>query len=135
MIRTIIGVSLVPTQYKVRTPTGEYYVRCGADLLLNAIGTDLEAEAKCPACEGIVRFRVTDTEIHELRPSTSILHVVETRMANGRHAVECEGSPIFDKENCLQDWLDSYQGKRGSIFKPQEFLDRMISLRGTEEAN
>jgi Alkylmercury lyase len=135
MIRTIIGGSLAPTRYKVRTPTGEYYVRCGADLLLNAMGTDLEAEAKCPVCEGIIRFRVRDREVRELDPSTSLLHIVEIRMANGRHAVKCEGSPIFDKDDCLQDWLNDYQRKRGLIFKPQEFLERMISLRGSEEAN
>jgi hypothetical protein len=127
--QTIIGSSPTQTRYKVKTPTGEYYVRCGADLLLNGIRSDLEAEGQCPVCEDIVRFRIRRRRIVELRPDTSILHAVELSMANGRIGIECEGSPLFDREGCLRNWLDNYHGRPGSIFKPQEFLDRMITLR------
>lgn len=132
----ILGASLTPTRYKVRTLKGEYHVRCGADLLLNGMTHDLEAEGQCPVCEGITRFQVKDGRVLVLEPDTAILHVVElSMMVDGRHAIECEGSPLFDRQNCLQTWLGDYRGRPGSIHKPQEFLDHMISARSSKRSN
>lgn len=129
MSEMMIGTSSTPTRYKVRTPSGEHYVRCGADLLLNGMRNDLEAEGRCSVCEQVIQFQVVDRQVLKLIPETSLLHVVEVLMANGKSDMKCEGSPIFDKKGCLQAWLNRYHGRPGSIFKPQAFLDRMIALR------
>ncbi len=126
----IVGASATPTRYKITTPEGEHHVRCGADLLLNGIRFDVKAEGRCPVCENIVQFQVRQRRVHELTPETAILHTVEVPMDNGRIGIECEGSPLFDKGDCLHAWLSTYKGRPGSIIKPQEFLDRMIILRG-----
>ncbi len=125
---TVIGSSPSRTRYKIRTAVRESYVRCGADLLLNGTMTDLDAESQCPVCKNTISFRLRDRRVSELKPLTAILHAVEL-MDNGTICIVCEGSPLFDKEACLHTWLDSYQGSAGSIFRPQEFLDRMIRLR------
>jgi len=125
----IIGASPTPTRYKVRTQQREHYVRCGADLLLNGMNGDLEAEGRCPVCESIVRFQVKEKRVYQLRPSTSILHILEFLMDNGRVSIECEASPLFDSEECLRAWLNDYKGRPGSIFKPQEFIDHMSRVR------
>ena len=131
----IVGASAIPTRYRITTPEGEHYVRCGADLLLNGISHDIEAEGRCPVCENVVQFQVRHRRVDELTPDTAILHTVEVPMDNGRIGIECEGSPLFDKEACLHVWLSAYKGRPGSIIKLQEFLERMISLRALREAN
>ena len=132
----ILGASLTPTRYKVRILKDEYHVRCGADLLLNGMTLDVAAEGRCPVCDGFIRFQVKDGRVLELEPDTAILHVVELpMMVNGRHAIECEGSPLFDRQNCLQTWLNDYRGRPGSIHKPQEFLDRMIRAKPSKGSN
>ncbi len=125
----IVGASSTRTRYEIKTPQGEHYVRCGAGLLLNGMSRDIEAEGLCPVCENIVKFQVRGRRVRKLTPDTSILHIVELSMDNGRIGTECEGSLLFDKEDCLHDWLSNYKGRPGSIIKPQEFLDRMFSLR------
>jgi len=38
-------------------PERDYvYVKCGADILINGLMTDLKAEAQCPSCGNITRF-------------------------------------------------------------------------------
>jgi hypothetical protein len=128
VIETVIGASPWQTRYKIRTADGEYYVRCGADLLLNGMRHEVQAEGRCPVCESTVQFQVRDRHVGNLRPETSILHVVEVPMSNGRISIQCEGSPLFDKESCLLAWLQKYRGRPGMIIRPQEFLDRMFRL-------
>jgi hypothetical protein len=116
-------------------PRSEHYVRCGADILLNGMQDDLEGEGQCPICGGTIHLRVKGQRIHGLEPENSILHAVELPMEQGTFNIECEGSHLFDKEDCLNAWLKNYKGRRGSILSPQEFLDRVIRLKSLRGPN
>lgn len=123
----IIGVSRSPTPYKVRTPK-EQYVRCGADILLNAVGHDLEGEATCVICGRPTRLTIVEGKISKLQPASAVLHVVEIRSLGQNAQVVCEGSPLFDKKGCLQTWLKTYKGLPGRVYSLQEYMARASEL-------
>ena len=123
----IIGASRSPTPYKVKTPK-EQYVRCGADILLNAVGHDLEGEATCIVCGRPTRVTIVEGKISKLEPVSAVLHVVEIRSPGQNAQVVCEASPIFDKMECLQFWLNSYDGPPGQVHGLQEYMARAAEL-------
>ena len=129
LIQTVnmIGASRSPTPYKVKTPK-EQYVLCGADILLNAVGHDLEGEATCVICGRSTRVTVAEGEISKLEPVSAVLHVVEIRSPGQNAQIVCEGSPLFDKEECLQSWLKTYKGLPGRVYSLQEYMDRASEL-------
>ena len=124
----IIGASVTTTPYKIRTLRAEHYLRCGADILLNGIQMDIEGEARCVVCGDVTSLKMSEGAIRTVDPSTAVLHVVEIPRESGRPSILCEASPLFDKENCLRVWLESYDGRKGLVLKPQEFLDRMVRM-------
>ena len=98
---SMIGVSRSPTPYKVKTPK-EQYVRCGVDILLNAVGHELEGEGTCIVCGRPTRVTVVEGKISKPDLVSALLHVVEIRSPGQNAEVVCEGSPLFDKKECLQ---------------------------------
>ena len=56
----LIGASPTPTPYSMTIAGVRTYLRCGADVLFNGFRHDLEAEARCPVCDRLVRFRMLD---------------------------------------------------------------------------
>ena len=93
----LVGFSNTPTLYRMILPQrGDVYVKCGADILLNGLKTDLKAEARCPVCGSVTRFQVIQKRIEDLTPKDPILHVVEFDM-RPEHlgGVECESTHIF----------------------------------------
>jgi hypothetical protein len=77
----LVGFSDKPTLYRMILPQrGDVYVKCGADILLNGLKTDLRAEARCPICASTTRFHVVQRQIEDLVPKDPTLHVVEFQM-------------------------------------------------------
>ncbi len=123
----LVGFSATPTLYRiVLTEKGDVYLKCGADILLNGLNTNLKAEARCPVCGTITRFNVTDKRIEDLAPDNPILHVVEFEMSPGHLGVECKSTHIFDKKECLNKWQSTYAGKPGRVMSLPEY---MVSLK------
>lgn len=122
----VIGASTSPTPYKVRTPTDQY-VYCGADILLNGVQCDLKGEATCIVCGRLTKVRFVDGRISRVEPVGAVLHVVEIR-SPGQTQVVCEGSPLFDREECLRSWLKGYKGLPGRAYMLEEFMPRASAL-------
>jgi alkylmercury lyase-like protein len=119
----LVGFSATPTLYHiVLAERGDVYLKCGADILLNGLKTNLEAEARCPVCETVTRFLITERQIERLIPKNPILHVVEFEMSLGHLGVECKSTHIFDKKECLNKWLSTYTGKPGRIMSLPEYM-------------
>jgi hypothetical protein len=101
---------------------GDVYVKCGADLLLNGLETDLGAEAQCPVCGHVTHFHIVKRQVEDLAPKDPMLHVVEFKMGPGHVSVECESTHIFDKKDCLTKWLSAYDGKPGLVVSLPEYM-------------
>lgn len=131
----LAGVSQTPTVYLMTMPErGDVYLRCGADILLNGLKTDLKAEATCPVCSSITRFRIANKRIEDLAPENPVLHVVEINAGPGRVGVECESTHIFDKKECLTTWLSGYTGKKGAVTSLYDYMDS-VTERLTRNAS
>ena len=126
LVVRIIGASTSPTPFKVRTPK-EQYVYCGADILLNGVQHDLKGEARCIVCGRSTRVVFVDGRISMVEPFGAVLHVVEIRSPS-RTQVVCEGSPLFDRDECLQSWLKDYKGLPGQVYAVEEFMPRALEL-------
>ncbi len=119
----LVGFSNTPTLYRMILPErGDVYVKCGADILLNGLKTDLKAEAQCPVCGTLTLFHIAQRRIKDLAPKDPTLHVVELGMGTGHVGVECESTHIFDKKDCLTQWLSTYTGKPGSVTSLPEYM-------------
>ncbi len=131
----VIGKSLSATGYRMKRSESEDYVRCGADLVLNGIREDVEAHAQCPMCGAPVEFKVRNQRVEALNAQSSLLHVVERQLDSSRTWVECDGSPLFDKEECLQRWVKNYKGTVGKIYTLQGYLDHRLSICRNASSN
>jgi hypothetical protein len=119
----LVGFSNTLTLYRMILPErGDVYVKCGADILLNGLKTDLKAEARCPICGTLTRFHIVQRRIEDLAPKDPALHVVEFAAGPGHVGVECESTRIFDKKDCLTEWLSTYTGKPGSVVSLPEYM-------------
>ena len=108
----LVGFSDKPTPYRMILPQrGDVYVKCGADILLNGLKTDLKAEARCPVCGKVTRFHIDQRRIEDLSPKDPTLHVVDLQMWPGHLGVGCESTHIFDRKECLAKWLSTYTDK------------------------
>src|SRR5439155_14276576 len=116
----------MPILYRMILPQGgDVYVKCGADILLNGLRTDLKAEARCPVCGSVTSFRIDQRRIEDLAPKDPTLHVVEFDMGPGHLGVECESTRIFDKKDCLAKWLSTYEGKQGRVVSLPEYMSSL----------
>jgi len=104
---------------------GDVYVKCGADILINGLKTDLRAEARCPVCGTVTRFYIDNRGIENLAPKDPVLHVVEFKMGPGHLGVECESTHIFDEKDCLTKWLSTYEGKQGRVASLPEYMSSL----------
>ncbi len=119
----LVGFSNTPTLYRMILPQrGDVYVRCGADILLNGLKTDLGAEAQCPVCGSVTRFHIAQRQIEDLAPKDPSLHVVEFEVGLRQLRIECESTHIFDKKDCLNKWLSTYTGKPGLVIPLPEYM-------------
>jgi len=122
----VVGFSKTPTQYRMILPQrGDVYVKCGADILINGLKTDLRAEARCPLCENITLFRIDNRRIKDLAPSDPTLHVLELGLGPGRLGIDCESTHIFDKKDCLTKWLSTYAGKQGLVVSLPDYMSSL----------
>jgi len=122
----LVGFSDTPTLYRMVLPQrGEVYVKCGADILLNGLKTDLRAEAQCPLCGNVTSFHIDNRRIEDLAPIDPTLHIVELESGPGRLSIKCESTHIFDRKDCLTKWLSTYTGKPGLVISLPEY---MVSL-------
>ena len=122
----LVGFSNTPTSYRMILPErGDVYVKCGADILINGLKTDLSAEAQCPSCGNITRFHIDNRQIEDLAPKDPMLHVIEIGEGPGRLSIKCESTHIFDKKDCLTNWLSTYTGKPGRIISLPEYMDSL----------
>ncbi len=122
----LVGFSDTPTLYRMILPErGDVYVKCGADILINGLKTDLSAEAQCPSCENITRFHIDNRQIEDLAPQDPMLHVIEIEEGPGRLSIKCESTHIFDKKDCLTNWLSAYTGKPGLVISLPGYMDSL----------
>jgi len=122
----LVGFSDKPTLCRMILPQrGDVYVKCGADILLNGLETDLEADARCPVCGHVTRFHIVKRRVEDLAPKDPILHVVELGMGEGHVGVVCESTHIFDKNDCLTEWLSTYTGKPGLVISLPEYMSSL----------
>jgi hypothetical protein len=101
---------------------GDVYVKCGADILINGMKTDLRAEARCPVCGNVTRFHIDNRRIEDLAPKDPALHVVEIQLGPGRLNIKCDSTHIFDRKECLTNWLSTYTGKPGLVISLPEYM-------------
>jgi hypothetical protein len=101
---------------------GDVYVKCGADILINGLKTDLKAEAQCPICRNVTRFHIDSRRIKDIVPKDPTLHVVEIQLGPGRLSIKCDSTHIFDKKDCLTNWLSTYTGKPGLLSSLPEYM-------------
>ena len=122
----LVGFSEKPTLYRMILPQrGDVYAKCGADILLNGLKTDLRAEARCPICGNVTSFYIDNRGIENLAPKDPVLHVVEFKMGPGHLGVECESTHIFDEKDCLTKWLSTYEGKQGRVASLPEYMSSL----------
>ncbi len=122
----LVGFSNTPTLYRMILPErGDVYVKCGADILINGLKTDLSAEAQCPSCGNITRFHIDNRQIEDLAPKDPMLHVIEIEEGPGRLSIKCESTHIFDKKDCLTNWLSTYTGKPGLVISLPGYMDSL----------
>ena len=131
----IVGRSSVPTRYRIRLSGGDDYVKCGADILLTGIRSDLEGRAQCPVCEKPVSFKIDKQRIRNLQPLGALLYVVEIPTEGGRLSVLCSASHIFDREECLRDWMQGYRGEEGAVYSMQGYIDYRLNMTNDPTAN
>jgi hypothetical protein len=130
-----VGLSPTPTLYKLHWVGGkEEYVLCGADILLNGLEGDLEGEAHCPVCGNRTRLVIASGKTDGLDPKDAMIHVVEMPTGSGRIWIECEATHIFDKQDCLQEWISKYKGKKGRVASVEAYHDRLIARRNGQRA-
>lgn len=103
-------------------------VRCGADILLTGLYHDLNAEAVCPICRSKIEVRIEGGKAASVRPQSALLHYVVDD--ESRFSVCCSGTFLFDRKQCLSDWLGSYEGPKGTVVSPQTFMDEATARRG-----
>ncbi len=109
----LVGFSNTPTLYRMILPErGDVYVKCGADILINGLKTDLSAEAQCPSCGNITRFHIDNRQIEDLAPKDPMLHVIEIEEGPG-------------KKDCLTNWLSTYTGKPGLVTSLPGYMDSL----------
>jgi len=101
------------------------YVKCGADIFINGLKTDLRAEARCPLCGNVTLFHIDNRRIKDLTPREPKLHVVELELGSGRLSIKCESTHIFDRKECLAKWLSTYTGKPGLVISLPEYMDSL----------
>src|SRR5260370_18532225 len=119
----LVGFSKTQTSYRIILPEKEdVYLKCGADILINGLKTDLRAEARCPVCGTVTRFEIDNRRIKDLAPKGPILYVVEIELGPGRLNIICDSTHIFDKKDCLTKWLSTYTGKPGLVISLPEYM-------------
>jgi transcription elongation factor Elf1 len=129
-----VGFSPTPTLYKVHWDGGkEEYVHCGADILLNGLEGDLEGEAHCSVCGNRTQLVIADGKIDGLDPKDAMIHVVEMPTNSGRIWIECEATHIFDKQDCFQEWISKYKGKKGLVSSVDQYHDRLVARRSNKQ--
>jgi len=133
-----IGYSLKPTPYKVHWQNNsgkgtEEYVRCGADILLNGLNGNLDADAQCPMCRTVTRLLIVDGKVDRLEPRNAIIHVLEMPTESGRIWIECEATHIFDKKTCLDKWVSKYKGNPGLVAFVEEYHDLLAHRRSNRQ--
>jgi len=122
----LVGFSKTPTSNRMILPDGgDVNVKCGADILINGLKTDLRAEARCPVCGTVTRFHIDNRRIADLASKDPTLHVVEIEQGPGRLSIKCESTHIFDRKDCLAKWVSTYTGKLGLVISLPEYMDSL----------
>lgn len=133
-----VGFSPTPTLYKLQWQDdsgegAEEYVRCGADLLLNGLNRNLDAEAHCPVCGTTTRLLIVDGKVDGLEPRNAIIHVLEVSTKSGRIWIECEATHIFDRKTCYEKWVSQYKGKPGLLTSVEDYHALLIQRRSNRQ--
>lgn len=124
----IVGPAHERTRNIVTLEDGQRaYVRCGADILLTGLYQDITGEASCPVCGNKVRVAVEDGRVTSVAPQSARLHYVAEN--GSKFSICCDPTLIFDKDECLKTWLESYHGRPGKISSLSEFASEAISRR------
>jgi hypothetical protein len=81
---------------------------------------DVKGEAVCPVCGKTTEVRMAGGQVSSVAPASAILHyLVEDEP---RFSICCEGTFIFDRKECLDEWLKTYSDRPGEISSLSEFV-------------
>ncbi|MBI3859814.1 MAG: hypothetical protein HY296_06235 [Thaumarchaeota archaeon] len=129
---TVVGASPVATKNRVMLRSGEAsFVRCGADIILTGLFRDVEGEARCPVCDGVIHLNIENRSIKSLEPSKALLHYVQYYVGNDQteFGVVCENTLLFDRRECLDAWREAYTGPPSKVVTPGDFLAEVSPTR------
>jgi hypothetical protein len=127
MVR-IIGATEQETANTVSVIEGpETHVRCGADILLSGMYQDVRGKAVCPVCGKTTAVRMAGGQVSRVAPASALLHyLVED---DSKFSICCEGTFIFDREECLNEWLNTYNDRPGEVSSLPEFVKKARERR------
>jgi len=125
----IVGATKDRTRNRVILDTGqESNVLCGADILLSGVYQNLKGESSCPVCERKIEVIVENERIFSINPPTALLHyVVENPSIL---SICCVPTFLFDREECLNSWLQSYKDSPGKVSSLTDFMNLAVASRG-----
>ncbi len=104
-------------------------LRCGADILLIGMYQDVKGEAICPVCGAKTEVVVKGRRVVSVKPGSAQLHYVVDD--GSKFSIRCDETFIFDRKECLERWLPSYQGNPGVVSQVPDFMCEAISRRGS----
>ncbi len=126
----VVGATKKLTKNKVTLDTGQKMnVLCGADILLSGWYQNLKGETSCPVCERRIEVAIEDRRVFLITPPSALLHYVvegDPTMLG----ICCEATFIFDKEDCLNSWRESYRGRPGKVSSLTDFMEEVATKRG-----
>ena len=125
----IVGATKDRTRNRVILDTGqESNVLCGADILLSGVYQNLKGESSCPVCERKIEVIVENERIFSINPPSALLHyVVENPSIL---SICCAPTFLFDREECLNSWLQSYKDSPGKVSSLTDFMNLAVASRG-----
>jgi len=134
---TIVGISPVPTKYRITPKSGmPSFVCCGADIVLTGFYQDLDGEARCPVCECIIHLKMDGGSIISVEPDGALLHYVRCAPRDNSTAfgVACESTFLFDRAICLGAWREGYSGPAGEVTTPRAFFEDFAKTKRFQKA-
>jgi hypothetical protein len=94
---------------------------------------DVRGEAICPVCGKKSDVVIEDARVTSVRPKSALLHYVTEDQT--RFSICRSNTFIFDKKDCLDQWLALHGGRAGKVPSIQDFLDEAVRRRGPSSGN
>lgn len=110
-IDAVMGLSLRPTQHRIRIEGKQLYTWCALDLLFIplALGVTAEIESTSPASGESVRALVTPNGVEHIDPTTAVVSVVPIRLGSSEIRVAfCNFVHFFSSLDDARAWAEEH---------------------------